>query len=405
MLIERPTLMEQIRPFYNDGLIKVITGLRRTGKSALLRLIAQDMAKELGRPDSAFLRINFDCPADRRLLDPVFLYEHIVTAAKQAPCRLTVMLDEIQAVDNWETCVNSLRADNVCEIFVTSSTPEILSGELATHLAGRVARFHVFPFSFAEYCDARRTQSDGMNLNNHVLFREYLIRGGMPGVLNYEDETAAMQYLRDVFEGIALKDAAQRYKFRQTAALEAVYRYLLTEAGNRVSAGRIEKFLKSENMSIARDTLLEFIEAGVQSHAFVRLETRNLQGGVVRKFQTKLYPADHGFREAHFSGSNERNINQVLENIVCMELLRRGWTLSVGENKGREIDFIAEKNGEKLYVQISYLLASKDTIDREFAPLLDIKDNWPKLVLSMDPVIRSQQGIEHRNIVEFLLAR
>lgn len=405
MLFHRPALLQQIRPFYDDGLVKVITGLRRTGKSTLLRLIAQDMATRLGRPKSAFLQINFDCPADRRLLDPVFLYEHIVTAAKQAPCRLTVMLDEIQAVENWETCINSLRADNVCEIFVTSSNPEILSGELATQLAGRVVQFQVFPFSFAEYCEARRAQPDGKNLADDALFREYLVRGGMPGVLNYEDEASTTQYLRDVFEGITLKDVAQRCKFRQTAVLEATYHFLLSEAGKRLSAGSIEKFLKSQNLSIARDTLLDFIQAGVQTHAFVRLETRNLQGGVVRKFQPKLYSADHGFREAHFPGSNERNIDQVLENIVCMKLLRRGWSLSVGEDKGREIDFIAEKNGEKLYVQVAYLLASQDTINRKFAPLLSIKDNWPKLILSMDPVNRSQQGIEHKNIVDFLLSQ
>lgn len=407
MLITRPALIERIRPFYCDDLVKVITGMRRAGKSSLLRLIATDLAQQFGRPESAFLAINFESISNRALLDPVYLCQHITKAAKASPCRFTVLLDEIQNVHDWELCINSLRADNICDIYITGSNSKLLSGELATHLAGRTIKFQVFPFSFAEYCNSRRQQ-----IGNAApvpaesnLFEEYIVRGGMPGLIHYTPRSSDGAYLRDVFESIVLKDVVQRWKIRNTALLEVIYRFLMSEIGHRISAGNIEKYLKSEQLSISRDTLLEFIRAGTETFAFERLEGRDVQGRKVLKFQPKLYLGDHGFREAYFPDSNKRNIDQVLENIVCIELLRRGWTVSVGEVEGKEIDFIAEKDGEKLYLQVSYLLASEDTVKREFAPLLALRNNWPKLVLSMDPINRSSEGIVHKHIIDFLLDR
>lgn len=381
--------------------------MRRTGKSSLLKLIADDMTKTLGRKESSFLHLNFESLTNRHLCDSLALHEYISSAVKQSSDRLTVLLDEIQNVESWEKCVNSLRADNACDIFITGSNSQILSGELATHLASRTIQFKVFPFSFAEYCRARRTLYNfrSEELTDHVLWEEYLVRGGMPGHLNYQDVNSALQYLGDIYDTIILKDIAQRWKIRRVAVLERVYQYLAREIGHRVSAGNIEKFLKSEKLELSRDTLLEFIRAGTETFALERLETHDLQGKQVLHFQPKLYMSDHGFQEALFTGSNGQNIDQVLENIVCIELLRRGHSVTVGDIDGKEIDFIAERNGQRMYIQVSYLLASEDTIQREFTPLLDVRDNWPKLVLSLDPVNRSQLGIEHKNIIDFLLDR
>lgn len=404
MLVNRPKLIERIRPFYGNGLVKVITGLRRTGKSTLLRLIANDMTAVLGRPEASFLFLNFERLALSRLRDPLALHEAVTQAAARSPARLTVFLDEIQNVPEWETCINSLRAEDLCDIFVTGSNSRLLSGELATHLAGRTIQIQVFPFSFSEFREARRQQAAPGDASDSAVWKEYLLYGGMPGVLQYRSLPAAHQYLADVFEAVVLKDVAQRYGIRQGAVLEAVCRYLLMEAGHRISPLSIEKFLKSEKLSVSRDTLLDYLQAGTEAFAFERLEGEDLQGKKLLRFRPKLYCADHGFREAVFPGSNEKNIDQVLENIVCIELRRRGWLLKTGDAADREIDFIAERDGKRLYVQVCYLLAAPETIRREFEPLRMVRDNWPKLVLSLDPVSRSQDGIEHRNIIEFLLS-
>lgn len=405
MLIKRPQLIERIRPFYNDHLVKVITGLRRTGKSSLLRLIADDLKETQGRSESSFLFLNFESIANQDLLNPVALYKHIAAAKSACSERLTVFLDDIQNVPDWESCVNSLRADDLCEIFITGSNSKLLSGELATHLAGRTIQFQVFPFSFAEFCEAWQQKNNQESLSRNELWQQFLVRGGMPGALHYSELSDAHQYLRDVFEGIALKDVAQRWSIRQTAILETVFKYLMSEAGHRISAGKIEKYLKSKNLSISRDTLLEYLYAGAQTYAFERLESEDFRGRKIRRFQPKVYLADHGFREAHHPGSNVYDIDQTLENIVCIELLRRGWTLTTGDANGREIDFIAERNGQRLYVQVAYLLASETAIEREFAPLMLVQDNWPKMVLSMDQANFSRSRIVHQNILDFLLGR
>lgn len=404
MPISRPQIIGQIRPFYEDGLVKVITGMRRTGKSTLLRLIADDMKTSLGRAEDSFIFLNFERMELARLTNAKALHKHLKQAIAKTTKRVTLFLDEIQNVKGWETCINSLRAENLCDIFVTGSNSKLLSSELATHLAGRTIQFQLFPFSFAEYSLARREQSKPKaNLSDATLWQEYLVYGGMPGILQYRSLEATHQYLGDIFEGIALKDVAQRLNIRQTYVLERIYHYLLSEIGHRISAANIEKFLKSEKLTISRDALLEYLHAGVQAYAFERAESQDLHGKKIFRFQPKLYVTDHGFREAFFPGSNMRNIDQVLENIVYIELLRRGWSVQVGNVSGKEIDFIAEHNGKKLYIQVAYLLASEETIVREFSPLQAVRDNWPKLVLSMDPISRSQDGIEHKSIIDFLL--
>lgn len=403
MLIDRPQLIRRIRPFYSDGRVKVITGMRRTGKSSLLRLIANDMTATLGRPESSFVFLNFERPVLPALRDPLKLHDRIVEAAARSPARLTVFLDEIQSVGGWGTCVSSLLADDVCDIFVTGSNSRLLSDAFAALPAGRAVEFQVFPFSFAEFRAARR-QLEGSPLSDLALWQEYLTYGGMPGVLQHRSLPASHECLLDVFTVIVLKDIARRRNVRSAEALEELCRRLVMEAGRRISAGDLEKHLKSEKLPLSRDALLEQLQAGAEAGAFIRLETTDLHGERVRRFRPKTYVADHGFREALFPSSNARDIDQTLENIVCIELLRRGWSLRTGDAQGREIDFIADRSGERMYVQVSYLLASEETVEREFAPLRTVPDNWPKLVLSMDPVTRSRDGIRHENILEFLLS-
>lgn len=238
MLISRPHLLKQIVPFYDDGLVKVITGMRRTGKSSLLRLIAEDKKRRGGLPENAFLFLNFELLTLSDLTDYQTLHAYIRKAIDRSPARLTVFLDEIQNVPNWELCVNSLRSENRCDIYVTGSNSKLLSGELATHLAGRFVRFRVFPFTFAEFCQARqahRARQTDQAIDRTTLWNEYLLVGGMPGITAYEDTASAHLYLRDIFESIVLKDIAQRRNIRQTHRLEMLFRYLTEQIGHRIS--------------------------------------------------------------------------------------------------------------------------------------------------------------------------
>jgi len=225
----------------------------------------------------------------------------------------------------------------------------------------------------------------------------------MPGIVRYPDLSVAATYLRDVYRSILLKDITDRHNIRQTALLEMTYAYLLEQVGHRISPDSIEKFLKSERLRLSRDTLLDYLRAGREAFMHLRVDGVDCIGKNILRLRPKIYCADHGFREAFFSGSNDRNIEQVLENIVATELTRRGWSLRFGSVSDKKVDFVADKNGRRMYVQVCYLLASDQTLEREFSPLQAIRDNWPKLILSLDEVNRSTLGIEHRNLQQWLL--
>ena len=355
----------------------------------------------LHRPKDSFVQLNFEDFGLRSLKTAQAMHEYIEAFVSHTSNRATVMLDEVQNVEDWEDCINSLRARNLCDIFITGSNSKLLSGELATHLAGRTLQFEVFPFSFSEFRDSR-LQIDCAEPIPKTR-QDFLTWGGMPGLSLYPNLEAGRLYLRDAYESIVLRDVAQRCGIRQSAVLEELFAYLLEQAGHRISAANIEKYLKSQKISLSRDALLDYIKAGTDAFVFHWLESVDAKGKRVFIFQPKMYVCDHGFREAVFAGSNALNIDQVLENIVCIELKRRSWSIRTGDEAGREIDFVAEKSGSRLYVQVCYLLTGEETFKREFEPLARVQDNYPKLVLSLDPIARPYKGIDHQNLVEFLL--
>lgn len=401
-LVDRPQLLDRFRPYYEDGLIKVVTGLRRSGKSSLMHLLAKDIENRLDRPSEDFLFLNFEDFGLRNLTHPEALHDFLLDRISKARKRLTVFLDEIQNVESWETVVNSIRFRDCCDIYVTGSNSQLLSGELATHLAGRAIQVEVYPFSYAEFRVARKRLFED-NITDAQIWQEYLTWGGMPGIVRYPDLSVAATYLRDVYRSILLKDITDRHNIRQTALLEMTYAYLLEQVGHRISPDSIEKFLKSERLRLSRDTLLDYLRAGREAFMHLRVDGVDCIGKNILRLRPKIYCADHGFREAFFSGSNNRNIEQVLENIVATELTRRGWSLRFGSVSDKKVDFVADKNGRRMYVQVCYLLASDQTLAREFSPLQAIRDNWPKLILSLDEVNRSTLGIEHRNLQQWLL--
>lgn len=399
-MIKREKYIQKIRPFINKDLIKVLTGMRRSGKSVMLDLIKEELLSSEVDP-SQFISINFENMNYTHLCDAASLHNEIIKLSASIKGKTYLFFDEIQEVKNWEKCINSLRIELDCDIYITGSNANLLSSELATYLAGRYVEFVIYPFSFSEFIELYNTIHPGMT--NQQLFNEYLMYGGMPYLanLNYNKE-AVNRYLLDLFNSVELKDIVKRNKIRDIDILERILAFVTKNIGTTFSATSISKYLKNEGRSISPETILNYIKACVNAYLFYPVKRMDLRGKKVLTVNEKYYIADHGIREAVYGG-NQTDIQLVLENIVYMELLRRGYTIHIGKIDNKEIDFICEKQNNKIYIQVTYLLASQETIDREFKVYDTIKDNYPKYVLSLDSFNMSQNGIIHRNIIDFLL--
>ncbi len=400
-MIKREMYMKRIRPFIGGELIKVLTGIRRSGKSVMLNLI-QDEIVESGVSRQQFISLNFEDMSNAHLCTAASLHDEIVTRANQIEGKVYLFFDEIQEVDSWERCVNSFRVELDCDIYITGSNAKLLSGELATYLAGRYVEFVIYPFSFSEFIELYHTVYPDTEIKQ--CFNKFLTFGGMPylGKLGY-DEAASRQYLQDLFNSVELKDVVKRNNIRDVDMLERIISYITANIGTTFSATSIAKFLKSEGRSVSAETILNYIKACTDAFLFYQVKRQDLQGKGILTINEKYYMADHGLREAVYGG-NMRDINLVLENIVYMELLRRGYVVTVGKISNKEIDFVAENRGNRLYIQVAYLLASEETIQREFGVFYSIRDNYPKYVVTLDEFNMSRDGIKHCNICDFLLA-
>lgn len=400
-MIKREAYMKRIRPFINTDLIKVMTGIRRCGKSVMLELIKQELEAS-GISSAQFISINFEDMNNAHLQTAEALHHEITKRAAEIDGKAYLFFDEIQEVKDWEKCVNSFRVALDCDIYITGSNAKLLSGELATYLGGRYVEFVIYPFSFREFTELYRTLEPSESLEG--CFRKYLLFGGMPYLANirYADEPAK-QYLHDLFNSVQLKDIVKRGNIRDVDLLERIVAYVMSNVGNTFSATSLAKFLKSQQRPVAPETILNYIKYCCDAYLFYQVKREDIQGKQILATNEKYYIADHGLREAIFGG-NMRDINLVLENIVYLELLRRGYQVTVGKNGEKEIDFLCSKRGEKLYVQVAYLLATQETIDREFEAYNGIRDNFPKYVVSLDEFDMSRDGIKHRNIRDFLLA-
>ena len=401
-MLKRDEYIKQIVPFIDKDVIKVLTGIRRSGKSVMLKLLMEEL-KNRGINENQFIYINFENLKYRNLKNYEKLYDFILNKVDDKYKSYYIFLDEIQEVEEWERCVNSLRVDEELrfDIYITGSNAKLLSGELSTYLAGRYIEFIVYPFSFKEFFEI--IQEKNQEIKVKEAFQKYVKFGGMPFLhnLDYNFE-ASMQYLQDLYASIILKDITQRNNIRDTDLLERIINYVVMNIGNTFSATSISKFFKSENRKIATETILNYIKACEEAFLVYRVARNDLLGKKILNVNEKYYIADHGIREAIME-NNQKNINQVLENIVYFEMLRRGYNIKIGKVDNFEVDFVCKKNDETIYIQVSYLLASEDTKEREFSVLENIKDNYPKYVLSMDEFDMSRNGIKHVNLIKFLV--
>jgi len=401
-MLKRDEYIKKIVPFIDKDVIKVLTGIRRSGKSVMLKLLMEEL-KNRGINENQFIYINFENLKYRKLNNYERLYDFILNKVDDKYKSYYIFLDEIQEVEEWERCVNSLRVDEdfKFDIYITGSNAKLLSGELSTYLAGRYIEFVVYPFSFKEFFEIMKEKNKEIDLKE--AFQDYVKFGGMPFLhnLDYNFE-ASMQYLQDLYASIILKDITQRNNIRDTDLLERIIDYVVMNIGNTFSATSISKFFKSENRKVATETILNYIKACEEAFLVYRVARNDLLGKKILNVNEKYYIADHGIREAIME-NNQKNINQVLENIVYFEMLRRGYNVKIGKVDNLEVDFVCKKNDETIYIQVSYLLASEDTKEREFSVLENIKDNYPKYVLSMDEFDMSRNGIKHMNLIEFLI--
>lgn len=399
-MIKRESYMARIRPFIDGDLIKVLTGIRRSGKSVMLELI-KDELRARGVTEEQLVAFNFEDMRNAQLCTAEALHDELVCRAAPIKGKIYFFFDEIQEVERWERCVNSLRVEMDCDIYITGSNAKLLSGELATYLAGRYVEFIIYPFSFSEFLALYHSVEP--DADTRTCFDRYLTFGGMPYLANLRFEvTACRQYLRDLFNSVELKDIVKRNNVRDVDMLERIIAYVTANIGTTFSSTAISKYLKSEGRRVSPETVLNYLKACSDAFLFYQVRRQDLQGKKILTVNEKYYVADHGIREA-VVGGNTRDINLVLENIVFMEALRRGYSVTVGKVGEREIDFVCERHGEKCYIQVTYLLAAEETVRREFGVYEHVQDNFPKYVVSLDEFDMSRNGVRHYNIRDFLL--
>lgn len=402
-MIKRELYLKKIRNFIDKPVIKVITGMRRSGKSMILKLISQELL-EKGILSQNIIYINFESLMFSDLTEFKTLYNYIIEKSKTLTGKVYILLDEIQEVEHWEKVVNSFMVDLDCDIYITGSNANLLSSELATYIAGRYVEIKVYPLSFKEYIDFAKIQNPQNILSNEEYFEQYLQFGGLPGIHNFSyDKSNIYQYLSDIYSSILLKDVVAKNNIRDVELLERIILYIFDNIGNTFSAKNVSDFLKSQGRKLSRETVYNYLKALESAYIISSVQRYDVKGKALLETMEKFYLTDLGFRHAKL-GYRPNDIAGYLENIIYLELIRRKYTVNIGKLGTKEIDFIGTLENEKLYIQVTYLLASPETVEREFSPLKKIGDNYPKYVLSMDNLGEYNiDGIVRKRIIDFLL--
>lgn len=398
-MIKREKYLKNIRGFYDQDLIKVITGIRRSGKSTLLKQIIDEL-KESGVNKEKVIYINFEDIEMSFIKNDMDLNAYIKKQIKDDE-KYYLFFDEIQNVIDWEKAVNSFKATKNVSIFITGSNSNLLSGELATLLAGRYVSFRIQPFSFKEVCELKEIE-DKEEIEK--AFEDYIKWGGMPQRFYFNDEQETKNYLMDLYDSIVVKDVISRYKVKDVELLNKILEYLMSTPAQQFSVTNIVNYLKNENRNCSNETLYNYLSYITNSFIMNKAKRYDIKGKRVLSTNDKYYLTDLGLGQVK-SSIKTKGKGSVLENIVYNELINRGYEVLVGKSDSSEIDFIASYFDEKIYVQVAYILADDDVIEREFGAFKEIQDNYPKYVLTMDKLDFSQNGIIHKNVINWLLEK
>ncbi|MDE7314012.1 MAG: ATP-binding protein [Eubacterium sp.] len=396
-MIKRERYLQKVEPFLNCDLIKVLTGVRRCGKTVLLEQI-KELLLAKGAVKEQFVQVNFESMKYAKLKQADVLYQYIEEKAKQVQGKVYIMLDEIQEVPEWQAAINSLRVDLDCDIYLTGSNSRLLSGELASCLSGRYIQIKVYPFAFSE---VKKMQMEHKAYRSDELtFAEFLKYGGFPQCCLLGDIHSKETYLHDLYEAIVLKDIVQRHHVKDIAMLKNILEYLMDNVGNPFSARKISGMMTSMGKKIAPSTVLNYVEYFKEAYLLFQVSRYDLKGKGLLASTEKYYTVDTGIRNT-VKKSELVDSAKLYENIVYLEMQSRGYEVLVGKLEDQEIDFICYRGQEKLYIQVAYLITPSDAT-REFGNLEKIRDNYPKYVISSDLVDLSRNGIIHKNIIQFL---
>lgn len=403
MILDRPEYIDKIIPFLDKPVIKVITGMRRVGKSRLLELVRDHLVAR-GVDERGIFFLNkelLEWDSVRKYTDA---WEAIQTWFTGYSGPRYVCIDEVQEISDWERLVSSMLAEGYADILVTGSNANVLSSELSTLIAGRYVEIKVYPLSFGEWLRFRQETLEQSGPDISQEFRLYLRYGGLPGIHSFPlaDDTV-FPYLMGIYSTIVLRDVITRHSLRDPEHLERLIRFLFDNCGNLTSSKRLSDYFSSKGSPVSVDKVISyvgFLEQALLVHRVRRFDLRGLRH---LEFLEKLFMSDIGLRHG-FMGYRDQDISGLLENVVYLDLLRRGYRVSIGKWDDYEIDFVAEKESERVYVQVAYLLATEETVEREVRPLAMIQDNHPKYILSLDEYrIAGKNGIRHLNVRDFLL--
>lgn len=401
-MIKREKYLKRIRPFYEQDLIKVITGIRRCGKSVILNQIMDEL-RQSGVKDEQIIYINFEF-TDYIDINDAKKFNDFIEKKLINKNKYYVFFDEIQNVDRWEKVVNSLKAkynENI-SIFITGSNSDLLSGELATHIAGRYVSFKIYPFTFGEVCELKDIK-DKDKYELERTFDDYIIWGGMPQRFLMNDELQIKTYLSDVYNSIVVKDIIERFKIKDLDLFNKILTFIMTTPSQTFSADSLTKYLLNENIDVSKMTVYNYLEYMCRALLINKADRFDVRGKRILNGKYKYYLTDLGLGQI-INNERKRQMGAYLENIVFNELISRGYDVKVGSLDSGEIDFIATRFEEKEYYQVTFHL-SDDIIEREFGVYKNIQDNYPKYVISCDTFDFSQNGIIHKNIIDFLLNR
>ncbi|MDR1428955.1 MAG: ATP-binding protein [Spirochaetaceae bacterium] len=401
-MVERDIYLKKLRSFRDtEELIKVITGIRRCGKSSLLELYGGYLVNDGVRPKSV-LKLNFE-DLDTGKIDSAQKLHDYVKTRKARRGKTYVLLDEVQLVHEWERAVNSLRLDRSLDIYITGSNTYLLNSSLASLLSGRYVEIKMLPLSFSEFLAFSRVSKKE---NTAPYFEQYLWQGGFPGIFSIKRESSLFHdYLWGIYSTVVMKDIIRMNQVRDMDLMEKIIRFLADNIGYFVSAKKTADYLTSTGRKTTSDTVDAYFKFLENAYLFYRVRRNDLKGKGLLKTNDKFYIADPGLR--NLLSGRQSDYGSVLENVVFLELMRRGYGVTVGKLDALEVDFVARRGEEKIYFQVSATMVPRELRERELLPLRKIQDNYPKMILSMDPPgpFGDFDGMVHRNLVDFLLEK
>ena len=403
-MVYRKLYMDKLSNFMNKDVIKIITGIRRCGKSYLFKLIINKL-KEKGIPESDILLIDLELPKYNSITTREQLDEIVLKFLEKHENQVYLFFDEIQNVKDWEISINSYYKLENTDIYITGSNSKLMSKEFATLLTGRYVNIEMYPFSFNEFLDYKEELNQPPAIQNELntdlenYFEEYRQYGGIPLAISSQIDKELV--LNGIYSSIILNDIIERYEIRNAGLFNRIVKYIIENTGNLISANAIYKYLKHEKLNITKQTIYNYLEYLENAYFISKASKEDLIGKKEIMGSEKFYLIDNGFYKSQLEEKQE-NIGHILENIVYVELKRHGYKITVGNVNDYEIDFVCRKNNQKIYIQVAYLLESDEIIEREFRPLRKVNDNFPKYVVSMDKILQSQNGIKHLNLIDFL---